>query len=231
MITMSENNKNKKDILYRVKDFPRVKPSEDFLERLHSKIELIKSGSESENYTKEGKTFTDKLREFFEKYSRPYLVPAFGILALAVIIYYFAAKSPDNENKEIITNKTNQENKNPQINPNEKPPVILSENDRKKLDSLLTEEKKKLDKTTKNIEKSVRSLAENNSRNINKIFTGLNKPDTSRNDTLNADDIQKAGIGPDIDRGLNLKIDKINKYVLESLRDELNKGVVRDSGR
>ncbi len=41
---MSERSKNKKDFLYRINEFPDVKASPDFHERLHKKIDLFKSG-------------------------------------------------------------------------------------------------------------------------------------------------------------------------------------------
>lgn len=213
------------DFLYRMKDFPDIKASSDFLDRLHKKIEINKSGIESGNVQITNKTFGEKLKEFLEKYSRPYLVPAFGLLVLAAIIYYFAVKNSADENKNIITEKTKEqfENKNPVNIPSEKPPSILSDNDQKKLDSMFNDQKKNLDKTTKEIEKSVKYLAEDNGKNINKIFTGLNKNKSGNKDTLQVSDIKKAGIGIDIDSNFYKQLDKITRDILDSLSREVNR--------
>ena len=81
------------------------------------------------------------------------------------------------ENNNIITDKTKElfENKTTVNTPSDKPPSILSDNDQKKLDSMFNDQKKNLDKTTKEIERSVRYLAEDKGKNINKIFTVLKK--------------------------------------------------------
>lgn len=64
------------------------------------------------------------------------------------------------------TDKTKEhfENKNPINTPSDKPSSILSENDQKKLDSLFNDQKKNLDKTTMDLERSVKYLAEDNGK-------------------------------------------------------------------
>lgn len=213
------------DFLFRIKEFPDVSASPDFLERLHKKIELNKSGIESANVQIANKTFGERLKGFFEGYSKPYLVPAFGLLVLAAIIYYFAFGNSSEKNKDIMTDKSKGqfENKNPVNIPSEKTRSLLSENDQKKLDTMINDQKKNLDKTTKDIERSVKYLAEDNGKNINRIFTGLNKNKAGQNDTLTVSDMQKAGIGYDIDGKLFRQLDQINKDILDSLSREVNK--------
>ncbi len=82
-----------------MKEFADVKASSDFLDRLHKKIEINKSGIESANVQITNKTFGEKLKEFLEKYSRPYLVPAFGLCDLATITCYFAVKNSQMKTK------------------------------------------------------------------------------------------------------------------------------------
>ncbi len=220
---LKQNEKD--DFLFRLKEIPDAGASPDFLERLHKKIELNKSGIESGNVQITNKTFGERLKEFFEGYSKPYLVPAFGLLVLAAIIYYFAFGNSAEENKDIMTDKSREqfENKNPVNIPSEKTQSLLSENDQKKLDSMINEQKKNLDKTSKDIERSVKYLAEDNGRNINRIFAGLNKNKAGQNDTLTVSDIQKAGIGIDIDSSFHKQLDKITGDILDSLRREINR--------
>ena len=60
-------------------------------------------------------------------------------------------------------------------------------------------------------------------KNINKIFTGLNKNKSGNKDTLQVSDIKKAGIGIDIDSNFYKQLDKITRDILDSLSREVKR--------
>jgi len=93
-------DKKKYDILDGVKNFPKVKTSDSFMDNLHSKLEKV---IEEENNPADQKisdppsikkkSFSDYLADLF---SKRYLVPAFGVILLILLIAYLF-KGSDNE--------------------------------------------------------------------------------------------------------------------------------------
>lgn len=209
---MKDKKNNKKDFLHRIQEFPEVKTSLDFLERVHKKIEEIENENTVKNITYKKRTLSERLKEFWGNYGKSYLVPAFGVLLLVLIMYYLFSGRQKEGSEEIITGKNGIE---------KHIPVILSENEMKLLDSLLKDQKKILDNSTKDIEKTVQQFAEHNGKNFNKIFARLYGTDSLKIDTVNSIDVNKAGTGSELDKELKIKIEELDGKSLEKVVNEL----------
>jgi len=145
---------------------------------------------------------------FIGNYGKTYLIPAFGVVLLFIILYYLISGRQNETGEEIMTGKNDAEMQTP---------VIFSDNEIKLLDSLLKEQKKILDNTSEDIEKTVRQFTENNGKNFNKIFARLYTADSLKIDTVNSIDVSKAGVGSELDKELKIKIEKLDGKSLEEV--------------
>lgn len=129
-----------------------------------------------------------------------------------MILYYFFSGRQKEGSEEIITGKNGIE---------KQTSVILSENEMKLLDSLLKDQKKIPDNSSKDIEKSVQQFAEHNGKNFNKIFARLYGADSLKIDTVNSIDVSNIGTGSELDKKLKIKIEELDEKSLEKVVNEL----------
>ena len=91
----------------------------------------------------------------------------------------------------------------------------------KLLDSLLKDQKKIPDNSSKDIEKSVQQFAEHNGKNFNKVFARLYGADSLKIDTVNSIDVSNIGTGSELDKKLKIKIEELDEKSLEKVVNEL----------
>lgn len=123
---MNDEEKNK-EISDLLRNLPRVKAQEDFMQRLEMKIAEYESGKNaSANRSADRESFLNRI---FGKMKNPWLVPAAGIAVAAVFVFYisnFNKNEISNENSPV---KTEEEKNIDRINPgkNEMPPPDIKE--------------------------------------------------------------------------------------------------------
>lgn len=208
-----------KDILNLIRKLPDAKLSNDFNEQVFSKIAELEGRKSNKQIIKE-----ENSESIFQKisgiFAEPFIRYSFAAVIAAFTIYYFVFREMDQTDNADTAGREElvYEYINPFSKKYDKLPSVFSESDFKKFDSIINSEKIKLDLTTKSIEKTVRSLAENNGKNINKLFAGINKNDTSDRDTLTYIKYNQAGIGAIGDSVVVKKVEMINSYLVKVLR-------------
>lgn len=209
-----------KDILQLISKLPDAKLSKDFNEQVFRKIAELE-GKKSNRKITERSNHESKLKKISGKFAEPFIRYSVAAVLAVFTIYYFVFREM---NQADISDTAGREKQVFEYNPfsrnNEKFPSVFSESDFKKLDSIINSEKIKLELTTKSIEKTVRSLAEDNSKNINKLFAGINKTDTSGRKTLTYHKYTQAGIGAGVDSVMEKKIEMMNRYLMKVLGKE-----------